>query len=247
MSYLDMVAKLGVGSAHPGGFEATLEQLQRFPIPPGSRVLDVGCGTGRTACYLAGLGYEVTGVDLRPEMLAKARRRAEQEGRTVTFVEGDICALPFEPASFDIVLAESVTNFADIERAVAEYSRVLAPGGVLYDRELMALQPIPESTYGELLAFFGFGGILHVEQWPELMIRSGFDEAEVWNPAFFEGNPGEDQIKHPDHLQFIDQGAFLDPEVWRTNLEHDELIQQNRELLGYALFIGKKSAVASQD
>ncbi|UUZ83362.1 hypothetical protein LJK88_05535 [Paenibacillus sp. P26] len=42
MSYLDMVAKLGVGGAHPGGFEATLEQLQRFPIPPGSRVLDVG-------------------------------------------------------------------------------------------------------------------------------------------------------------------------------------------------------------
>ncbi|UUZ83361.1 class I SAM-dependent methyltransferase [Paenibacillus sp. P26] len=155
------------------------------------------CGTGRTACYLAGLGYEVTGVDLRPEMLAKARRRAEQEGRTVTFVEGDICALPFEPASFDIVLAESVTNFADIERAVAEYSRVLAPGGVLYDRELMALQPIPESTYGEPLAFFGFGGILHVEQWPELMIRAALTRQRFGTRRSLRATPGRIKSSTP--------------------------------------------------
>lgn len=240
MGYLDMITKLGVGSAHPGGFEATLEQLRRFPLPEGCRLLEVGCGTGRTACHLAGLGFGITGMDLRPEMLVKARRRAEKEGLQVNFVQGDITALPFDDASFDVILAESVTNFAPIASALAEYNRVLAPGGLLYDREVIALKPIPEPSYETLLSFFGFGELLSAADWLELLKAKGFRGAEVWNASEFEHDLAEDQSRHPDELQMIDQDAFLDPLVWRTTLEHDELIQSNRGTLGYALFIGKK-------
>ncbi|MCZ8515570.1 methyltransferase domain-containing protein [Paenibacillus filicis] len=240
MNYLDMITKLGVGSAHPGGFEATLEQLRRFPLPQGCRVLEVGCGTGRTACHLAGLGYDITGMDLRPEMLAKARRRAEKEELTVNFVQGDITSMPFADESFDVVLAESVTNFASIAAALSEYSRVLAPGGVLYDREVMQLKPIPEPSYGALMSFFGFGGLLTADGWQEQLQANGFSEVQIWNPSEFGSNLTEDQTLHPDELQMIDRNAFLDPLVWQTTIEHDDLIQSNRGMLGYALFIGKK-------
>lgn len=235
-----MLTRLGASSAHPGGFTATLEQLERFPLPAGCRVLEVGCGTGRTACYLAQQGYVVTGMDLRPEMLVKARRRAEREAVGVEFVQGDICALPFEDASFDIVLAESVTNFASIDVALGEYSRVLRSGGVLYDREAVLLGPIAEEAYAALLRFFGFGGLLAGDAWLEALKGAGF-AGEMWNRSAFEGNIADDQVRHPDPLQIIDPEAFMDPEIWRTTLEHDELLLDNKDALGFALFIGKKA------
>lgn len=61
-------------------------------LPPG-RALDVGCGTGRDACYLAGLGWQVTGVDLAGAAIARARRRAAAGGVQVRWVVGDAGAL----------------------------------------------------------------------------------------------------------------------------------------------------------
>ncbi|TVY06880.1 class I SAM-dependent methyltransferase [Paenibacillus cremeus] len=240
MSYLDMLTRLGVGSAHPGGFSATLHQLQQFPLPEGSRILEVGCGTGRTACYLAKQGYTITGLDIREEMLVKARARAEKEGLAISFVQGSIDALPFADGSFDVILAESVTNFADIRATLREYSRVLSPGGALYDREVMLLQPMPEAEYEEIVRFFGFGGLLSDAEWPQALMAAGFARTETWNRSVFEEHLGEDQERNPDLLQVIDQGAILDSKVWRTSIEHDELIGRNRETLGYALFIAVK-------
>jgi SAM-dependent methyltransferase len=61
-------------------------------LPPG-RALDVGCGTGRDACYLAGRGWQVTGVDIAPAAIARARRRAAALGVQVRWVVGDVGGL----------------------------------------------------------------------------------------------------------------------------------------------------------
>lgn len=61
-------------------------------LPPG-RALDVGCGTGRDACYLAGRGWHVTGVDIVAAAIARARRRAAASGVQVRWVVGDVGAL----------------------------------------------------------------------------------------------------------------------------------------------------------
>src|SRR5450756_1433321 len=74
------------------------------------QVLEVGCGPGHLANLLAATrGFEVTGLDLDPEMVERARvnaqRAANGDGREATFVVGDVAALPFGDASFDLVVS----------------------------------------------------------------------------------------------------------------------------------------------
>jgi 2-polyprenyl-6-hydroxyphenyl methylase/3-demethylubiquinone-9 3-methyltransferase len=103
--------------------------------PAGRRALDVGCGGGLLAEEMAGLGFEVTGVDPAEASLETARAHAEQSGLAITYQLGTAEALPCEDASFDVVYCCDVLEHVDsVERAVAEAARVLKPGGVyIYD------------------------------------------------------------------------------------------------------------------
>jgi len=97
-------------------------------VQPGDRVLDACCGTGDLALAAEREGGVVTGVDFSPRMLERARRKSE----TVTWVEGDLLALPFGDASFDAAtVGFGVRNVSDLDAALAELRRVLRPGGRL--------------------------------------------------------------------------------------------------------------------
>ena len=97
-------------------------------VQPGDRVLDACCGTGDLAIAAEREGGVVTGLDFSPGMLERARRKSD----TVTWVEGDLLALPFDDDSFDsATVGFGVRNVADLEAALAELGRVLRPGGRL--------------------------------------------------------------------------------------------------------------------
>ncbi|MDQ3537213.1 MAG: class I SAM-dependent methyltransferase [Actinomycetota bacterium] len=98
----------------------------------GLDVLDVGTGTGNTALASARAGGRVTGVDLTPELLAVARRRADAAGLQVEWREADALSLPCPDAAFDRVLSTFAVMFApDPRRAASELVRVCRPGGVI--------------------------------------------------------------------------------------------------------------------
>jgi ubiquinone/menaquinone biosynthesis C-methylase UbiE len=98
----------------------------------GREVLDVGCGTGVVALTAARFGAKVTGVDLTPELLARARENGAIMGLDVAWQEGDAEALPFADAKFDIVVSQFGHMFAPRpEIAVKEMLRVLKPGGTI--------------------------------------------------------------------------------------------------------------------
>lgn len=106
--------------------------VSRLPIPAGSKVLDVACGTGNTAIPLARRGCVVTGVDIATNLLEQARERAAAEGLTIAFDEGDAEALPYPDASFDALTTMFGAMFAPRPELVAsESARVLKPGGLL--------------------------------------------------------------------------------------------------------------------
>ena len=118
------------------------EEVRTFVQPVAEeRALDVGTGTGALALALAPLVAEVTGVDLEPELLARARERAPANA---TFVEGDATALPFADGAFD--LAGTMRTLHHIRRpelVVAELARVVRPGGrVLVVDQLAPLDPL---------------------------------------------------------------------------------------------------------
>jgi SAM-dependent methyltransferase len=106
-------------------------ELVRFAtVAPGERVLDVACGTGVVAISAARVGAEVEGLDLTPVLLERARQHATLAGLQIQFREGDVEALPYPDASFDVVLSQFGHMFAPRpEVAISEMLRVLRPGG----------------------------------------------------------------------------------------------------------------------
>ena len=101
-------------------------------VRSGRRVLDVACGTGVVSVTAARLGARVTGLDLTPELLERARENARIAGVEIDWHEGDVEKLPFGDATFDFVLSEFGHIFAPRpEVAIGEMLRVLKPGGTI--------------------------------------------------------------------------------------------------------------------
>lgn len=106
--------------------------IERTQIKPGSRVLDVACGTGNVTLPAARTGAVVTGVDIAANLLEQARKRAASENLSVRFDEGDAEDLPYADGEFDFVVTMFGAMFAPRpERAAAELIRVCRPGGLI--------------------------------------------------------------------------------------------------------------------
>jgi SAM-dependent methyltransferase len=106
--------------------------IDRLPVPPGARVLDVACGTGNLAIPAARKGARVTGCDIAPNLLEQARERAMKEGLEIQFDEADAEALPYEDADFDLVVSMCGVMFAPRpEVAASELVRVCRSGGCI--------------------------------------------------------------------------------------------------------------------
>ena len=99
-------------------------------IAPGTRVLDVATGTGHAALAAARRSADVVGIDYVPELLDIAHRRAVAEDLEIEFAEADAERLPYDDASFDVVLSAIGVMFsADHDRAAQELARVCRSGG----------------------------------------------------------------------------------------------------------------------
>jgi demethylmenaquinone methyltransferase/2-methoxy-6-polyprenyl-1,4-benzoquinol methylase len=133
-------------------------------IRAGCRVLDLATGTGDIAFAAAAHGARVVGLDITRRMIELARAKQKQDG-SATFLVGDMLALPFPAASFDIVTTGyGLRNVPDLTLAIDEIHRVLSPGGQLLSLDFnRPAAPIVRSAYLAYLTVVGasLGWILH--------------------------------------------------------------------------------------
>jgi arsenite methyltransferase len=136
----DVVAESFAGVAHPW----ILGRLE-----PGERVLDIGSGAGMDSLIAAlqvGPEGSVTGIDMTPQMIDNARQGAAELGLSnVTFVEGEAEQLPFDDASFDVVISNGVIDLIPDKDAVfGEIQRVLVPGGRIQIADVTIQRPVSD-------------------------------------------------------------------------------------------------------
>jgi ubiquinone/menaquinone biosynthesis C-methylase UbiE len=161
--------------------------LEQAALEPGQRVLDLGCGTGTLAIQAKRLqpSAEVAGLDADPEMLARARRKADEAGVELELAEGYSTTLPYPSESFDRVISTLFFHHLDPEpkrQSAREIARVLRPGGELHVadwgppsdpvmwvafqgiRLLDGVSNTAENYRGELPAIFEAAGLRGAEQ-----------------------------------------------------------------------------------
>jgi SAM-dependent methyltransferase len=175
-------ANLGLGCGNP---------IALANLTPGETVLDLGSGAGFDAFIAAravGESGRVTGVDMTPAMLAKARENARTGGYgNVEFRLGEIEHLPVADGSVDVVISNCVINLSPEKGQVfLEAFRVLKPGGRLLISDMVMVGELPERVRQSVAAYVGcIAGAVSRERYLELIRRAGFTDVEVLEEASF--------------------------------------------------------------
>ncbi|MFF2479686.1 class I SAM-dependent methyltransferase [Paenibacillus sp. NPDC058071] len=227
MDYHTLLARLGEGSAHPGGFQATKELIEQISFPRGTKVLEVGCGTGRTACYLTSLGCNVTAIDRNEDMIQKATYRAKIGKFPVRIVKADAASIPFPNETFDAVFTESVTAFTQGSSAIREYWRVLKLNGVLYDRELAFARKLTTEQKKKLQSFYGLHHMRTVPEWQKLMSKSKFHK---YSASHF--SQMKQLANDNDPLRVIDHELFTNSDVVAMMMKNERLMSNFSNVMG---------------
>jgi ubiquinone/menaquinone biosynthesis C-methylase UbiE len=167
---------LGLGCGNPQAIAS---------LRPGEVVLDLGSGAGFD-CFLAarqvGPSGKVIGVDMTPDMLARARANAEKAGiSNVEFRLGEIEHLPVADASIDVVISNCVINLSPDKRAVLHDAfRVLCPGGRLAVSDIVATGELPQAVRDDLrLVSACIGGAAAIADLEAMLREAGFVDVAI--------------------------------------------------------------------
>lgn len=248
MNYFELLAWLGIGSSHPGGFPATIKNLEVMELSSEDLILDAGCGSGLTACHLAkSKGCKIIGVDINSQMIEKARQRAEQEGVThlVEFKVADVNKLPFPDNHFNWVMCESITVFLDKDKVYKEFYRVLKPEGRIADLEMSLLYELPPQLRSQLESCYGKGtDPLSFEKWTQVLSEAGFVDVEIKNPQALQNTNSNlvlNELKKDWMLvKDLVQKVSNTPGLYRRLQQNANFMKNYKGYFGFGLISGRK-------
>ncbi|MBU7044641.1 MAG: methyltransferase domain-containing protein [Theionarchaea archaeon] len=246
---------MGIPIIHLGGARATEDLLALCNITEESEVLDIGCGTGYTACKIAQkYNSHVVGIDISEDMIVKAQERAQQHHlKSIELHIADVFDLPFQNETFDAVIMESVLNLLPDEKreALVEIVRVLKPGGVLGANEDFIYPETPDKVLNHLTAVLPIKTFFTPQELRQLFEDSGLEVVHCKeNPSRGVITPKEivNIIRTMGLVRFLSYSvrSMVDPDIRRIARYYREgsnimiKYKETRDFFGYALIIGRK-------
>ena len=243
MPWFFAVAERDHDLQNPTSREKISQLGSRLRLGPESRVLDLACGKAGPALFLASeFGCRIVGVERAPEFAAEARRRVAKAGlaERIEIVEGDAEAFAFEPGSFDAALCLGATFvWHGLEGTIAAIKPAVRPGGhVVVGEPYWRAWPLPDGVddlgyvpLRETVATLEAAGLALVT-----LIASSRDDWDTYESLhwraleeWLEANP-----RDPDAFQIRE----------RHQQARDAYLGFERDLLGWAIFVGRKPSSA---
>lgn len=202
-------------SAYEATMAPSLRQMAagvvlRAALRERERVLDVGTGTGIGVAAASGGGREVVGIDLSPEMLELARARLPSH----RLVEGDFTSMPFDDASFDVVIGIHALLFADDPiAALREWRRVTRPGGRVSLSVPGPAERTPWAIYGDVYEQYGIRSA-RASDYPTQAQLKSWAVAAGWESVATDADPRtairlRDEALFDEWLSIGSRGAAL--------------------------------------
>lgn len=231
--YLDFLSKFGISGAHPGGIKLTKKIFKNEKINKLSHVLDVGCGTGQTAAYLAArYGAKVTGMDINPIMVEKAKSRMIKHQLPVEIIQGSIEKCPLTDNKYDFIISESVLSFVNKPKALKEIIRLLKRDGRFIANELTVNRRIGTNAEEEIKRFYGLDSTLMEKDWIVLFKQTGFKNIKT----FLRKTP----ILQNHSMPEFHYSEYIEPELYEIMHQHFNIIAKYQGTLDYRVFLCTK-------
>ncbi|WP_430510886.1 class I SAM-dependent methyltransferase [Gottfriedia solisilvae] len=232
-NYIDLIATLGIEDAHPGGFDLTKEMVKFLPIKSNSSVLEVGCGSGKTAQYL----YEkykcsIDTIDINDRMLINAKKRFNKKKIPINLFQASAEKLPFQENVYDFIISESVTSFTNVDKSLSEYARVLKEGGYLLAIEMTTEKLLTVREQKDIQDVYGISKTRTVKEWENSLVRAGFSEYKI-----IRGETIVNTSTKPMSSLPFDK---LPPDGIELLHKFQKLILRYKDVLGYRVFLCRK-------
>ena len=227
-----------IDQLHTGGHVATLELARKAELPPGTTVMDAGCGIGGSCRLLAKeCGFSMTGIDLVTDFIdvAKSLTRSTGMGDTIRYATGNIMNTDLEDSSFDAVWCQhTLMNLQNKEQVFSEFNRILKPGGVVVLHEIVRGSNAPIHLP---VPWADRHTISHLIPWPEMMsiiLDNGFtcrfqkdqtqEQAKTWWTRVKKAFAKKRETPSPlgPHIIFGENGLAFG-NTMTANLEEDRI------------------------
>lgn len=243
-----MARHVGLTVIHPGGFEATRRLADSCHMDPQTKVIDIACGKGTSAVYLAQrYGCEVVGIDISEDLVAEATGLARRKGlqEKVDFRVGDALELPFPDNEFDVAVSQAMLVLVESkEKAVQEALRVTKPGGYLGWLELSwKEQPTEEflDAVSNVLCAYCMLNVHTFGGWEDLFTRTGINNLET--TAFPLENGGMVGMLADEGLlnwTKVMLRNLTNPRIRKRVTTMNRFFKDHTQYFGYGIYVGRK-------
>jgi SAM-dependent methyltransferase len=168
----------------------------------------------------------VTGLDIDPIMLLKAKNRLKEDK---CLVQGSVENLPFKEKQFDFIFCESVLSFTDSVQSLRELNRVMKDNGVLLAIEVTAADQTDRKLKEKIQSFYGFHHLFNEEEWKSAIKSAGFQKIEVRTEDDF-------IIEEDEPTTEFDMSENLDPVYFDMLAEHEKLREAYHLAVQFRIF-----------